>query len=56
MPRFLLGLKAGVSTLEELMTRIAAVHGALPPNRYSQAEITDTFAQVCLPSGAVRAA
>lgn len=36
------------------MTRIAAVHGALPPNRYSQAEITDTFAQVCLPSGAGR--
>jgi alkylresorcinol/alkylpyrone synthase len=36
------------------MTRIAAVHGALPPNRYPQAEITDTFAQICLPEGTNR--
>ena len=37
------------------MTRIAAVHGALPPHRYPQAEITDAFAQLCLPEGADRA-
>ncbi|MBP2703619.1 type III polyketide synthase [Microbispora sp. RL4-1S] len=36
------------------MTRIAAVHGVLPPNRYSQSEITDTLARVCLPEGADR--
>lgn len=36
------------------MTRIAAVRGALPPNRHSQAEITDAFARVCLPEGADR--
>ncbi|MFG1878918.1 type III polyketide synthase [Sphaerisporangium sp. NPDC049003] len=36
------------------MTRIAAVRGALPPNRYPQAEITDTFARICLPPGADR--
>jgi alkylresorcinol/alkylpyrone synthase len=36
------------------MTRIAAVRGALPPNRYSQAEITDAFARTCLPDGADR--
>ncbi|GAA0374846.1 3-oxoacyl-[acyl-carrier-protein] synthase III C-terminal domain-containing protein [Microbispora corallina] len=36
------------------MTRIAAVHGVLPPNRYTQAEITDTVARVCLPAGADR--
>ncbi|SNT27885.1 isopalmitoylresorcinol synthase [Streptosporangium subroseum] len=36
------------------MTRIAAVHGALPPNRYSQAEITDALAQICLPEGTNR--
>ncbi|WP_433238458.1 type III polyketide synthase [Streptosporangium sp. CA-135522] len=36
------------------MTRIAAVHGALPPNRHSQAEITDAFARICLPEGADR--
>ncbi|MET8159109.1 3-oxoacyl-[acyl-carrier-protein] synthase III C-terminal domain-containing protein [Sphaerisporangium sp. NPDC005289] len=36
------------------MTRIAAVRGALPPNRHPQAEITDTFARVCLPPGADR--
>ncbi|WP_461012791.1 type III polyketide synthase, partial [Streptosporangium sandarakinum] len=29
------------------MTRIAAVRGALPPNRYSQAEITDAVARMC---------
>ncbi|OPC83875.1 type III polyketide synthase [Embleya scabrispora] len=36
------------------MTRIAAVRGALPPHRYPQAEITDTFAALCLPTGADR--
>jgi alkylresorcinol/alkylpyrone synthase len=36
------------------MTRIAAVRGALPPNRYPQSEITDTFARICLPPGADR--
>ncbi|WP_031161630.1 type III polyketide synthase [Streptosporangium roseum] len=36
------------------MTRIAAVRGALPPNRHSQAEITDAFARICLPEGADR--
>ncbi|MBB2915275.1 alkylresorcinol/alkylpyrone synthase [Streptosporangium becharense] len=36
------------------MTRIAAVRGALPPNRYLQAEITDAFARACLPEGADR--
>lgn len=30
------------------MTRIAAVHGALPPHQYSQAEITERFADMCL--------
>ncbi|MEV8639131.1 3-oxoacyl-[acyl-carrier-protein] synthase III C-terminal domain-containing protein [Streptosporangium sp. NPDC051023] len=36
------------------MTRIAAVRGALPPNRHPQSEITDTFARLCLPEGADR--
>ncbi|MGS2644771.1 3-oxoacyl-[acyl-carrier-protein] synthase III C-terminal domain-containing protein [Streptosporangium sp. LJ11] len=36
------------------MTRIVAVRGALPPNRHSQAEITDAFARACLPKGASR--
>ncbi|MEV7804736.1 3-oxoacyl-[acyl-carrier-protein] synthase III C-terminal domain-containing protein [Microbispora sp. NPDC088329] len=36
------------------MTRIAAVHGVVPPHRYSQAEITNTLARVCLPPGADR--
>ncbi|GHH71245.1 stilbene synthase [Streptosporangium violaceochromogenes] len=36
------------------MTRIAAVRGALPPNRHSQAEVTDAFARLCLPEGADR--
>jgi alkylresorcinol/alkylpyrone synthase len=30
------------------MSRIVAVHPVLPPHRYSQAEITDVFADVCL--------
>lgn len=34
------------------MTRIAAVHGVLPPHEYSQAEITERFADLCLGSGA----
>ncbi|KAB8187295.1 type III polyketide synthase [Microbispora catharanthi] len=36
------------------MTRIAAVHGVVPPHRHSQAEITDALARVCLPPGADR--
>ncbi|MFJ2032588.1 type III polyketide synthase [Streptosporangium sp. NPDC087985] len=36
------------------MTRIAAVRGALPPNRHAQAEITDAFARMCLPEDADR--
>lgn len=36
------------------MTRIAAVRGALPRNRYSQAEVTDMAAHLCLPEGADR--
>src|ERR1700730_14251779 len=39
---------------EVQMTRIAAVRGAFPPNRYSQAEVTDLAAQLCLPEGADR--
>lgn len=37
------------------MTRIAAVHGVLPPHEYSQAEITERFADLCLGVGAKRA-
>ncbi|ADB31618.1 chalcone and stilbene synthase domain protein [Kribbella flavida DSM 17836] len=33
------------------MTRIAAVQPALPPYRYAQAELTDAFAELCLPDG-----
>ncbi|GIH94750.1 stilbene synthase [Planobispora siamensis] len=36
------------------MSRIAAVRGALPPYRYSQGEIADAFARMCLPEGASR--
>lgn len=36
------------------MTRIAAVHGVVPPHRHSQAEISDALARVCLPPGADR--
>jgi alkylresorcinol/alkylpyrone synthase len=37
------------------MTRIAAVQAALPPNRYAQDELTDAFAEICLPDGKGRA-
>lgn len=37
------------------MTRIAAVHGVLPPHQYSQAEITERFADLCLTSDDKRA-
>ncbi len=37
------------------MTRLAAVHGVLPPYRYRQDELTDVVAQMCLPTGANRA-
>ncbi|WP_441247991.1 type III polyketide synthase [Kitasatospora sp. McL0602] len=33
------------------MTRIAAVHGVLPPHRYQQYEITEALAALCLPDG-----
>ncbi|WP_415958592.1 type III polyketide synthase [Streptomyces sp. 021-4] len=36
------------------MTRIAAVHGALPPHRHTQREVTDIVAATCLPPGADR--
>ncbi|MBX6168323.1 MAG: type III polyketide synthase [Thermobispora bispora] len=36
------------------MTRIAAVHGVVPPHRHSQAEIADALARICLPPGADR--
>ncbi len=36
------------------MTRIAAVHGVVPPHRYEQRAITDAVAAVCLPPGADR--
>lgn len=38
------------------MTRIAAVHGALPPYRHSQRDLADMAARHCLPSGADRRA
>ncbi|OZM72021.1 type III polyketide synthase [Amycolatopsis antarctica] len=33
------------------MSRIASVHGVLPPHRYPQAELTEFFAELCLPEG-----
>ncbi|MCX4966555.1 type III polyketide synthase [Streptomyces sp. NBC_00654] len=36
------------------MSRITAVHGALPPHRHTQREITDMVARTCLPPGAGR--
>ncbi|MFC9124717.1 type III polyketide synthase [Streptomyces sp. NPDC057067] len=36
------------------MTRIAAVHGVLPPHRHAQAHVTDMVARTCLPAGADR--
>ncbi|MFE3440944.1 type III polyketide synthase, partial [Streptomyces sindenensis] len=36
------------------MTRIAAVHGALPSHRHTQGEVTDMVARTCLPPGADR--
>ncbi|MEU0920233.1 3-oxoacyl-[acyl-carrier-protein] synthase III C-terminal domain-containing protein [Streptomyces cyaneofuscatus] len=36
------------------MTRIAAVHGALPPHRHPQREVTDMVADTCLPPGTDR--
>ncbi len=35
----------------DLVTRLAAVHGVLPPHRYEQAELTDLFVRLCLPDG-----
>ncbi|MFF2536337.1 type III polyketide synthase [Streptomyces cyaneofuscatus] len=36
------------------MTRIAAVHGALPPHRHTQRAVTDMVADTCLPPGTDR--
>ncbi|MET7368149.1 3-oxoacyl-[acyl-carrier-protein] synthase III C-terminal domain-containing protein [Streptomyces sp. NPDC005566] len=36
------------------MTRIAAVHGVLPPHRHTQRAVTDMVARTCLPAGADR--
>ncbi|MFF5724436.1 type III polyketide synthase [[Kitasatospora] papulosa] len=36
------------------MTRIAAVHGVLPPHRHTQRAVTDMVARTCLPEGADR--
>ncbi|MFE7757484.1 type III polyketide synthase [Streptomyces sp. NPDC057429] len=36
------------------MTRIAAVHGVLPPHRHTQQTVTDMVARTCLPAGADR--
>ncbi|MFH9265026.1 MULTISPECIES: type III polyketide synthase [unclassified Streptomyces] len=36
------------------MTRIAAVHGALPPHRHTQREVTEMVARTCLPPEADR--
>jgi len=33
------------------VTTLAAVHGVLPPHRYTQAELTAMFAELCLPPG-----
>ena len=37
------------------MTTLAAVHGVLPPYKYSQAQLTDMFVRLCLPGPAARA-
>ena len=36
------------------MTRIAAVHGVLPPHRHTQGDVTDMVARTCLPAGTDR--
>ncbi|MET8176726.1 type III polyketide synthase [Streptomyces clavifer] len=36
------------------MTRIAAVHGVLPPHRHTQQAVTDMVARTCLPAGTDR--
>ncbi|MEJ3658036.1 3-oxoacyl-[acyl-carrier-protein] synthase III C-terminal domain-containing protein [Actinomycetes bacterium KLBMP 9759] len=36
------------------MTTLAAVHGVLPANRYEQSELSDAFAEICLPAGRSR--
>ncbi|ONH29151.1 type III polyketide synthase [Pseudofrankia asymbiotica] len=36
-------------------TTIASVRGVLPPHRYPQAQLTELFAQLCLPDSASRA-
>ncbi|GAA2498945.1 type III polyketide synthase [Streptomyces gobitricini] len=38
------------------MTRIAAVHGVLPPHRHTQRDLADMAARHCLPEGADRRA
>jgi len=39
----------------DVVTTISAVHGVLPPHRYSQARLTDLFTELCLPDPATRA-
>jgi alkylresorcinol/alkylpyrone synthase len=39
----------------DVVTTISAVRGVLPPHRYSQARLTDLFAQLCLPDSTARA-
>lgn len=36
------------------VTRIAAVHGVLPPHRHTQGDVTDMVARTCLPAGTDR--
>lgn len=37
------------------VTTVAAVHGVLPPHRYAQATLTESFGAVCLPDDRTRA-
>jgi alkylresorcinol/alkylpyrone synthase len=37
------------------VTTISAVHGVLPPHRYPQAQLTEMFAELCLPDPLTRA-
>ncbi len=37
------------------VTTVAAVHAVVPPHRYAQAELTESFARLCLPDDRTRA-
>jgi alkylresorcinol/alkylpyrone synthase len=39
----------------EGVTTVVAVHGVLPPYRYAQAELTELFAELCLPDARTQA-